>query len=212
MKSLYSLILNDDLIAEVDRLAAKTGSNRSATIDAILARYFGYETPEMRIDKIFRRMEDWIRHETGLRLLNQPSQTISAATGTLTYPYNPTMKYQVELYKSVDYALGELKVSSRSSNAKLLALLDSFYDLWTRLERKHLGDIASTFDNGRYTRVFRIPNQKIDMEALGEMLGAYIRGMDTVMQRYFASLDRLPDALPALEQLYLKQLESTILL
>ena len=45
-KSLYSIILSDEVVNEIDRLAYKANTNRSNMINQILAEYVSYTTPE----------------------------------------------------------------------------------------------------------------------------------------------------------------------
>ena len=56
-KSVYSLALSDEIIAEVDRLAYQNGTNRSGLINSILAEYLQFTTPEQRMREVFDRME-----------------------------------------------------------------------------------------------------------------------------------------------------------
>ena len=45
-KSLYSLMLMDDVVREIDRLALQQNTNRSNFINQILAEYVSLMTPE----------------------------------------------------------------------------------------------------------------------------------------------------------------------
>ncbi|MBR0365110.1 MAG: hypothetical protein IJH58_08140, partial [Clostridia bacterium] len=56
-KSVYSLALSDEIIAEIDRLAYQNGTNRSGLINSILAEYLQFTTPEQRMREVFDRME-----------------------------------------------------------------------------------------------------------------------------------------------------------
>ena len=56
-KTLYSLMLSENVIAAVDALAVQYGTNRSNLVNQILADYVSYTTPEKRIDQIFSAME-----------------------------------------------------------------------------------------------------------------------------------------------------------
>ena len=56
-KTLYSLMLNDEVVREVDALAHRMSTNRSNLINQILAEYVRYTTPEMRMHAIFEEME-----------------------------------------------------------------------------------------------------------------------------------------------------------
>ena len=51
-KTLYSLVLNDEVVREVDALAHRMGTNRSNLINQILAEYVNYTTPEQRINEV----------------------------------------------------------------------------------------------------------------------------------------------------------------
>ena len=44
-KNLYSLTLSDDVVREVDALAHRMGTNRSALVNQILAEYVSVPTP-----------------------------------------------------------------------------------------------------------------------------------------------------------------------
>mgnify|MGYP000260249303 CR=1 FL=1 len=56
-KTLYSLMLSEDVVAEVDRLAHRMGTNRSNLINQILAEHVDLVTPERRINDIFTAIE-----------------------------------------------------------------------------------------------------------------------------------------------------------
>lgn len=56
-KTLYSLVLNDDVVREVDIMAHKMGTNRSSLINRILAEYVNYVTPEQRIGEVLSAIE-----------------------------------------------------------------------------------------------------------------------------------------------------------
>ena len=57
-KTLYSLVLNDEVVREVDALAHRTGTNRSNLINQILAEYVNYTTPEQRINQVLSTIEE----------------------------------------------------------------------------------------------------------------------------------------------------------
>ena len=56
-KTLYSLMLNEDVVREVDAMAHRLGTNRSSLINQILAEYVGYTTPERRINDVLSAIE-----------------------------------------------------------------------------------------------------------------------------------------------------------
>lgn len=53
-ENLYSLTLSDDVVREVDALAHRMGTNRSALVNQILAEYVSVPTPERRWNDISR--------------------------------------------------------------------------------------------------------------------------------------------------------------
>ena len=48
-KSMYSLILMDDVVREIDKIALRMNTNRSNLVNQILAEYASMMTPEKRI-------------------------------------------------------------------------------------------------------------------------------------------------------------------
>ena len=65
-KSLYSLMLMDDVVKEVDKLALRAGTSRSNLVNERLAEYVSVSTPEKQIDSIFRSMEELLSRTTEL--------------------------------------------------------------------------------------------------------------------------------------------------
>ena len=56
-KTLYSLMLNENVVREIDMLAHKSGTSRSNLVNQILAEYVNYTTPERRISDVFTAIE-----------------------------------------------------------------------------------------------------------------------------------------------------------
>ena len=56
-KSVYSLVLSDDVVEAVDRAAYQNGLSRSAMVNQILADYVSYTTPEKRMREIFSQVD-----------------------------------------------------------------------------------------------------------------------------------------------------------
>ena len=52
-KSVYSLVLSDDVVAQIDRAAYALGTSRSNLINQVLAEYVSLITPEKRRKDIF---------------------------------------------------------------------------------------------------------------------------------------------------------------
>ena len=65
-KTLYSVLLDEGVVREIDRLAHRNGLSRSSLVNQILAEYVDMTTPERRIGDVFRAMEDLLRPDTEL--------------------------------------------------------------------------------------------------------------------------------------------------
>ena len=121
-KSVYSLVLMDDVVDAIDKLAYSMNTSRSNLINQILAEKVSYITPEKRIQDIFTRVCKIIDND-----MNQISNAvISNSTLSLKspvrYKYRPTVRYSVELYRNPKNAIGKLKVSMRTKMKVLFSL------------------------------------------------------------------------------------------
>ena len=59
-KSVYSLVLMDDVIKAVDTEAYRRGTSRSNLINQILAEHLSCVTPEMRMREIFASLSELV--------------------------------------------------------------------------------------------------------------------------------------------------------
>ena len=98
-KSTYSVVLSDRVVAEIDRLAYRKGTNRSSMINEILAGYVSMTTPEQRISRIFSDMAAVLYPGEVFRELAPPTPSVMSMRAALAYKYNPTVRYTVELFR-----------------------------------------------------------------------------------------------------------------
>ena len=56
-KTLYSLMLSDDVVREIDNLAHRMGTSRSNLVNMILAERVQLRTPEQQISDVFDGIE-----------------------------------------------------------------------------------------------------------------------------------------------------------
>ena len=142
-KTLYSLMLNEEVVREIDRMAHRMGTNRSALINQILADYTSVVTPERRIESIFHEIEQLVAPARDLVPFFAPHTTSMSLKSSLEYKYRPTVKYEVALYGDKQEGLGELAVIFRTQSAQLLQSMTQFFRLWkqdrksTRLNSSH---------------------------------------------------------------------------
>ena len=65
---MYSLMLSEDVVSLIDRMACQAGTNRSVMINNILAEYLSYRTPEMRIKEMMEKLDSLFPPVTRFRL------------------------------------------------------------------------------------------------------------------------------------------------
>ena len=208
-KSVYSIVLSDDVVAQIDRLAYRHNTNRSNMINQILAEYVSYVTPEKRMQDTFARMESILRTADTFQVLMQPTDSTMTLRSAIAYKYNPSVRYAVELYRTPGEEIGELRVSLRSQNSTLLLYLTQFFRLWMQIESAYLPRISYHAEDGRLTRSLRptavAQNAKEDVlssETLGELLYAYIALFDRALKCFFYHLDQPTAAAAEIERMY----------
>lgn len=191
-KSMYSLILMDDVVREIDALARQQNTNRSNMVNQILAEYVSLVTPEKRISNIFSYIESLLGSNTFDSFVEPHERTMSIKS-SLNFKYRPTIRYEVELYRTPDRTIGELKIIFRTQSAALLLQLSDFFTLWTRMEQIYLGDyfrqnpVRYELDNGKFTRTFCIPNDKeYDTEEIAKAISDYIKIFDEIIKEYLS--------------------------
>ena len=119
-KSVYSVVLMDDVVDAVDRLAYEAGTNRSNMINRILAEYVQLATPEQRMQDIFSSIMDAVSGQNALQLMLNASDAMLSMRSAIHYKYNPSMRYVVELYPHSTEELGEVRAGLRTQNPSLL--------------------------------------------------------------------------------------------
>ena len=182
-KTLYSLMLNDEVVREVDALAHQLGTNRSALINQILAEYVHYTTPEQRI------IEQLMRPTRELVPFFAPNASSLSLKSSLEYKYRPTVKYEVELYRGPGENIGELTVVFRTQSAALIQAMTEFFRLWKRIEDAHLypltgARIEYALYDGKFIRSLAAPERDCTSGELATALSEYIQLFDKLMKHY----------------------------
>ena len=192
-KNMYSLMLAEDVIREIDRLAAEKNTNRSNFINQILADYVSLTTPEKHVQNIFDIIERFIGKQSGYLLYSQPNDMTMSIKSSLQYHYRPTIRYEVEMYRSPDKTLGQLKIIFRTTSSELLLELTRFFKIWIRLENIYIknffekGAIEYGMENGRFLRTFAVPNDSdYTEEQIGNAISHYIATFDEMLKGYLS--------------------------
>lgn len=203
-KSMFPLMLSEDVVAAVDRLAYERGTNRSNMINQILAEYVSYTTPEMRMQSIFSKVEKLLSGRDSFQVLLQNSGSVFSLRSALAYKYNPNVRYTVELYRSPEGdSFGELRVALRTQSNSLILYLTQFYKLWIKLESAYNPMCEYRLDGGKLTRKLKLTRPEsanLAEEEVGGLIADYIMYFDRAMKSFFYNLENAPAALEQTEQ------------
>ncbi len=187
-KSLYSLILSDEVVRKIDTLAHRSGTNRSNYINSILAEHASVTTPERRINDIFGLINDFFG-DGDIVPFYTPNQSSMSLKSCLEYKYRPTMKYEVELYRSeVGKTVGQLDVLFRTTSSELLNKLVEFFRMWVNVERSILPlEHEYELGEGKFSR--SISSENVMNHSSGEFAAAisgYVKLFDNSLKSYIS--------------------------
>lgn len=196
-RSVYSVVLLNDLVDAVDRLACERGMSRSGMINRILAEYLSYSTPEDKICDIFDCMERFFSDANNFQVRSRQSETLLTIRSALRYRYHPTVRYALELFRRNDTAVGELRISLRTKNPDLVNLLTDFFQFRKRIESRWLaahfpsGRIPCEIGPGRFVRTLQVPPSKRDRtpDRIAEAICDYILEFDRELKLYCSESD-----------------------
>lgn len=213
-KSVYSLVLMDDVVEAIDEMAYRMNTSRSNLINQILAERVSYVTPERRMKDIFECLRSIM--DSHFQIQGQASEAMLSMRSPLRFKYKPTIRYRVELLKEIQNdTFGFITVSFRTQSAQLMEALGSFFRIWSVLENKYRGNlfkngIEYNYSDGKFIRSLKLSqdDENIGSEALGEAIGEYIRLLDFEIKIYFADLDLPELAAKKMEIYYNEHLNS----
>lgn len=190
-KNVYSVMLAEDVVNEIDRLADERGITRSGFINEVLAEYVSVTTPERLIRDVFKRVEALMPGADDLPVFFGEHDNTLSIKSALEYRYRPTIRYEVELYRSPGGSIGELTVNFRTQSPALLAALTEFFGLWRRMEEIYVSsrpggeEIEYSLDDNKWTRSLALPRGKQYSAAeLGRAITDYIRAFDKLLKRF----------------------------
>ena len=205
-KSVYSIVLSDEVVEAVDSAAYMAGMSRSAYINKVLAQSVSYVTPEQRISDIFTAVER-LMDGTVFRIMPRPSESAFAVRSALRYRYKPVIRYSVELCRAYDRQLAEFRAVLRTQSAALLTDFAGFTKLWMKLETEDIGKPPDcSCEDGKFTRTFDLTpeqgSQPPSDNAIAEYLSNYITIFDKVLNVYLANAEQPEIAAKAAETRY----------
>ncbi len=217
-KSVYSIVLSDDVVSAIDELAYRTGTSRSNLINQILAEKVSYMTPEKRMKNIFDCVREMMDNQFQIQL--QGSDALMSIRSPLRYKYKPTIRYRVELLKEQKNDIfGILSVSMRTQSASLLKALEVFFRFWQQLEGKYIGKyfrngLKYELSDGKFVRAFQLSlvTESLSANDAGKAISEYITVLDSIMKMYFADIDSPEETSGQMEERYQKHIKNMIII
>ena len=213
-KNMYSLMLSEDVIREIDRMASEKNTNRSNLVNQILAEYVSLTTPEKHIQNIFDIIENMFGQNQSYMLYSQPNDLTMSIKSSLKYHYRPTIRYEVEMYRTPKETIGQLKIIFRTTSSELMLELTQFFKIWMQLEKIYIhhyfsqGAIEYGMENGKFLRSFAVPNDSdYSEEQIGKAISNYIAAFDEILKQYLAGNFR---STQDIEKRYLAYLNSGV--
>lgn len=215
-KSVYSLVLTDEIVRAIDSLAYRMNTSRSALIDRILAEKLSMQTPEIRMRNIMENIGSFFDDEI-FRLQTAAGDGGMLIKSPLPYKYKPTIRYSVELLREDRY-LGRLKVSFRTQNMALMELMNDFLTCFENIERRHLSrfdgiDVVMQIDNDKMVRMLNKPLIKdgrsvSDPNLIAEAIADYVNFLDRAIKLYFENADNRKQAVSLVDSLYNERIKT----
>lgn len=194
-KSIYSLVLNDEVIELIDTAAYKRGVSRSTLVNEVLAKAVGFETTQMQIKSVFSFINELINAEQRMRLLDQCRDSGFSIVSALNYKYSPRITYSVEIRPKKD-SLGELSISFRTSKPELIQAIENFFSVWIAVEKEILPYPVEYFiSDGKLKRSLNRFSDEISSRQLADVITAYVKNLDRLLNLYISENELLRDEL-----------------
>lgn len=217
-RSVYSLVLMDDVVKAIDKMAYEQNTSRSNLINQLLAQEVMLVTPEVRMRDIFDKMIQAMEDDRKFQVSLQPSDYCISIRSVLEYKYNPTIRYFIELYRTVDTALGELKITSRSQSKELQRYLYEFFKFFSKMEQLYMTryfperpvPYFTAEGEGRFRRELVIveEDQALTTDEMAAAMGDYVQMVDALLGIYLTHLKERDVGAEKMEKSYTQFLNS----
>jgi len=202
-KNMYSLMLSEDVVALVDKLAYESGTNRSSMVNNILAEYLSYQTPEMRVKEMLETLGALFSANDALQVMLSSSANTFSLRSALAFKYNPTINYSIELYRSRGAVVGEMRAGLRTQNVSLKLYIMQFYKLWAKIEQSYTGTGDYAIEAEKFTKKLTLHGQaEASDEELSQAIADYVCAFDEAIKAFFYNLEDTGAAVAQVESVY----------
>lgn len=188
-KSVYSLVLLDEVIEAIDELAYAHNTSRSNLINQLLAKHVALVTPESYLKNVFDDLSARFKTYTKFQVQSQAAENMYSIKTSLKYKYNPTIKYNVYLVKKGETIVGQLKVISRTQSELLYNYLDAFFKLWNQIENLFYSTCWIREEGAKWLKELNMYDKDISEEDLAKELYDYITLLNEGLRIYFSYLN-----------------------
>lgn len=191
IKSVYSLMLFDEIVEKIDQIAYTNNTNRSQLINDILAEKIGLVTPEQKIQKILEQLDENFSDTLSVSQINKNSSIQFGKS--LKYKYRPKVRYSYEFISNKRGKYAVLKISSRTKSENLNDHFDAFFKLIETIEQNQKddhGNLTENLTNHKFVRAFEEEGElSQDIETVTDNLTRYLKMIDYAMNVYFSRID-----------------------
>lgn len=189
-KSVYSIVLMDDVVEAVDALAYRLGTSRSNLINQILAEKVALITPEMQMKNVFDAVEKLLDGYSHFQIQPQAADCMMSIRSVLRYKYNPTIRYAITLDRGNNVRIGELKVISRTQSDVLQKYLSHFFELWSQYEKQIMLPGWQIDQGGKWMReLVKQDEKECEGDSIANAIAEYIKAVDKGIKIYFKYTD-----------------------
>ena len=190
-KSVYSLVLMDEIVASIDELAYSLNTSRSNLINQILAEKVALVTPEQQLQLIINELAECHRPYHHFQIQAQASDHMYSIKSALKYKYNPTIRYAIYLGKVGGELTGEIRVISRTQSEGLSQYLSQFFTIWATLEKQKRNSKWEREEGVKWVRTLNLTEfqQPKAHAELAEALSHYIGVLDHGLKLYFPQFE-----------------------
>ncbi|HBK02305.1 MAG TPA: hypothetical protein DDY77_04665 [Clostridiales bacterium] len=182
-KSVYSVVLDDEVVRLVDKAAAKTGESRSLFINRVLAKEVGFSTSKQKLDKVVDALDTAISAHETIRMVRRQKSVVDFL-GSLNYKYSPRVTYSVEL--DPEKRAARLKIALRTTSPELSNICAVFFDKFVSLEKGSESKNFFFVEDGKIIRDFTIPS-KAGGEEIAKLITDYVDCFDALLNAYIGN-------------------------
>ena len=203
-KSVYSLVLMDDVVSAIDELAYSLHTSRSNLINQILAERVAMVTPKQHVQTIFDCLSEFLKPYAHFQIQSQADDHMYSIKSALRYKYNPTIRYSVYLGKENGKLVGQLKLISRTQSSLLFGYLDHFFRIWIAIENECQEVSWEQEEGAKWQRKLLLDHYQEVASGmhLADQLCQYIKLIDDGLKLYFGHLDRPEEQYELLRSYY----------